>query len=99
MSAVNGQSVTLSGVLTTDDPAAATGVSGKTATFTLGSGSTAQTCSATTDPTGTATCAIMAVNQTPGAVPVADSFAGDTFYQAANASSVIVVVLPQAAPR
>ncbi len=90
-SALNGQPVTLSGVLTTDDPTAGTVLPGKIVSFTLGSGSTAQTCSGTTDPTGTASCTIAAVNQTPGAVPVSASFAGDSFYQLAKASSTVGV--------
>ena len=83
-SAVNGQSVTLSGVLSTDDPVAGTGVAGRTVTFTLGGGSTAQACAGTTSASGAASCVVAAVAQAPGAVAVAASFAGDAFYQPAT---------------
>ena len=91
-SAVNGQSVTLSGVLSTDDPVAGTGVAGKTVTFTLGGGSTAQTCTGTTGATGVASCVITTVEQAPGAVAVAASFAGDAFYQPASSPATTVTV-------
>jgi hypothetical protein len=95
-SAVNGQPATLSGVLTTDDPSASTPLAGKTVTFTLGTGGTAQTCSTTTDSTGLASCTIASVNQTVGSVPVAASFAGDTYYLPASASSSVTVFAPTA---
>ena len=90
-SAVNGQSVTLSGVLSTDDPAGA-GVAGRTVTFTLGGGSTAQTCAGTTSASGAASCVVAAVAQAPGAVAVAASFAGDAFYQPASSPAATVTV-------
>ena len=46
--AQNGQPVVLSGLLTTDDPGPGAGIAGRTVTFTLGTGSSAQTCSGTT---------------------------------------------------
>jgi hypothetical protein len=88
-SAVNGQPVMLSGVLTTDDPSAGTALSGKTVTFTLGTGGTAQTCTGTTDSSGTASCTIASVSQTGTSIPVASNFAGDTFYLPASASSTL----------
>ncbi len=87
--ATNGQPVTLSGALTTDDPSPGTALSGKTVTFTLGTGGTAQTCSGTTDSSGTASCTISSVSQTAGTVSVAAGFAGDTFYLPASASSTL----------
>jgi Bacterial Ig-like domain (group 3) len=95
-SAVNGQPVTLSGVLATDDPAAGTPLGGKLVTFTLGSGGSAQSCSGTTNASGAASCQIASVSQAAGAVPVAASFAGDTFYQAASATSSVDVFVPPA---
>ena len=95
-SAVNGQSVTLSGVLSTDDPAGA-GVAGRTVTFTLGGGSTAQACAGTTDASGAASCVVTAVEQAPGAVAVAASFAGDAFYQPASSPAATVTVTAPAA--
>lgn len=95
-SAVDGQPMTLAGVLTTDDPAADTPLGGKLVTFTLGSGATAQTCTATTLASGTASCTIASVSQTPGAVPVAAAFAGDSFYLPASASTSVDVFAPPA---
>jgi hypothetical protein len=95
-SAVNGQPMTLSGVLTTDDPSAGTALAGKSVVFTLGTGGTAQTCSATTDATGTASCNVASVNQTVGSVAVSANFAGDTFYVPASASSSVSVFAPTA---
>ena len=90
-SATNGQPVSLSGVLTTDDPSAGTALGGKTVTFTLGTGGTAQACMGTTDSTGTASCTIASVSQTGTSVPVGGSFAGDTFYLPASASSTVLL--------
>jgi Bacterial Ig-like domain (group 3) len=96
-SAVNGQPMTLSGVLTTDDPAAGTPLAGKVVTFTLGSGGSAQSCNGTTSAAGSASCTIASVSQTPGAgVPVSADFAGDSFYRPASASSR-ATVFPSAA--
>jgi Bacterial Ig-like domain (group 3) len=95
-SAVNGQPATLSGHLTTDDPAAGTGLAGKTVTFTLGEGLTAQTCTGATDASGNASCEIASVNQTVGSAPVKANFAGDAFYVSAEASSTVSVFEPHA---
>lgn len=55
-------------------------VAGKLVTFTLGSGASAQSVTATTDATGTAATTLK-VNQHSGAVyPIAASFAGDNHY-------------------
>ena len=51
-SVTNGQSATLSGVLTTNEPSPGTDVSGRTVTFTLGSGSSLQSCTAVTNASG-----------------------------------------------
>jgi Bacterial Ig-like domain (group 3) len=96
-SAINGQPMTLSGQLTTDDPAAGTPLGGKLITFTLGSGAAAQTCTGTTSASGTASCSIASVAQTAGSVAAAASFAGDSFYLPASASSSVEVVAPTGA--
>jgi hypothetical protein len=85
----NGQPLAVSGVLTTDDPAQGAPIAGRTVTFALGSGQAAQTCTATTDGTGTASCSILSVNQSPGPIPVTDTFLGDPYYQTASASSTV----------
>jgi hypothetical protein len=90
--ATNGQPATLSGVLSTNG----TALPNKTVTLTLGSGSSAQSCSATTSSTGSASCVIASVSQTVGSVPVTASFAGDNYYLASSASSTVVVSAPPA---
>ncbi len=86
--AQNGQPLAVSGLLTTDDPTGGTPIGGKSVTFTLGSGPTAQTCTGTTQSsgpnTGVASCSIASVSQSPGPIPVADLFAGDNYYQTAE---------------
>lgn len=62
------------------DPEDNIGIAGKTVTITLGSGSGAQSCSATTDASGVANCSISPVTVGLGPQPVTDSFAGDTYY-------------------
>ncbi len=87
--AQNGQPLTVSGVLTTDNPVPGSGLAGRTVIFTLGSGSAAQTCNGVTDTTGAASCTIAVTGQPAGPIPVTDSFGGDTYYQPANASSTV----------
>jgi hypothetical protein len=89
--AVNGQSTTLSGVLTSDTPTAGTPAPGKVVTFTLGG---TQTCSGTTDATGTASCTIATTDQPTSPVPVTASFAGDVYDTSASASSSVTVTTP-----
>ena len=93
-SATNGSSATLSGVLTTDDPTLGTPISGRTVTFTLGSGSSAQSCSGTTNSSGAASCVIAKVNQTTSPAPVTAKFAGDAYYVPATATGSVVISTP-----
>ncbi len=86
--AQNGHPLSVSGVLSSDE-VGGTPIAGRTVTFTLGSGSSAQTCSAVTDPTGTANCTIASVEQSPGPIPVTDTFAGDNYYLPASAASTV----------
>jgi hypothetical protein len=85
----NGQPLSVSGVLTTDDPGAGAPIAGRSVTFVLGSGASAQSCSGVTDSTGTAACSIASVNQSPGPIPVTDTFASDGHYKTASASSTV----------
>ena len=95
----NGSALTLSGKLTTDDPSSATAVNGRSVTLTLGSGSSAQSCSGTTDATGSASCTIASVSQTVGSVPVAAAFTSDGFYQDAAATGAVSIAAgPATAP-
>jgi hypothetical protein len=85
--AVNGEPATLSGTLTVfGNPLAA-----QTVTFTLGTGKTVQTCSGTTNASGSATCIIASVTQSNGSVPVTTSFAGTAYYLPSSASSTLIV--------
>jgi hypothetical protein len=91
----NGQPTSISATLT--DPAdasegeVASPIAGKLVGLTLGSGTTAQSCSAVTDASGVASCSIGVVAQPPGAADVAASFAGDAFYQSASAATTTTV--------
>src|SRR5215469_4193065 len=80
----NGGTAHLSGVLREDN---VTPIAGRTVSFTLGTGTTAQTCNGITDATGKSACTISAVAQPLGPGTVADSFAGDAFYRPASANA------------
>jgi len=67
---VNGGSASLSGRLTATSSGVTTPLAGRTLKFTLGAGASAQTCTATTDGTGSARCAIEPVNQTAATGPL-----------------------------
>ncbi|GAA1993706.1 Ig-like domain-containing protein [Catenulispora subtropica] len=82
--AANGRPYTLSGSLKEDG---ATPIAGRTVTFTLGSGASAQSCTGTTDASGDASCTLPSVNQPNAAtVPATAVFAGDAYYVPASAS-------------
>jgi hypothetical protein len=85
--AVSGQPATLSATLTTNG----TPLAGKTEVLTLGSGTTVQTCSGTTNAAGSASCTIASVTQANGSVPVTASFAGTAYYLPSSASSTLIV--------
>ncbi len=87
--AQNGQPLTVSGVLTTDDPGAGTGILGRTISFTLGTGPSSQTCTGATGANGSASCVISAVDQSPGPIPVVASFVSDGYYRSASAASTV----------
>ncbi|MDR3659184.1 MAG: hypothetical protein P4L86_01990, partial [Mycobacterium sp.] len=89
-SVTNGQSATLSGVVT--QTSSGTDVSGQTVTFTLGSGSSLQSCTATTIASGAASCTIPSVNQqSPGSAGIsASSSSGQEYGSSTVASSAMV---------
>ena len=93
-SVTNGQPATLSGVLTSTAPSPGTDVSGKTVTFTLGSGSSQQSCTATTNSSGAASCTIASVNQSSGTVGISASYSTDNYYSSSSASSTAAVQSP-----
>jgi uncharacterized repeat protein (TIGR01451 family) len=84
----NGGTATLSALLLEDG---ATPIAGRTVNFTLGTGGGAQTCSDTTDLSGTASCSVSPVAQPLGPGSVSAEFAGDTFYLPASDSKTTVV--------
>ena len=65
-----------------------------TVTFTLGSGSALQSCSATTNASGAASCTIADVNQSSGTVGVSATYGGNTYYQSSTAASTVTVHTP-----
>jgi hypothetical protein len=86
----NGRAVTLSATLLEDGttplvPAV------QTVTFTLGTGTAAQTCSGTTNAAGLASCTVSSANQPLGPTTVAVNFAGDSHYPAASASEPVIL--------
>ena len=83
-----GQTAHMAGLLREDDVAP---ISGRTVTFTLGSGMGAQTCSATTNPTGRASCDIANVSQPLGPGKVIAVFSGDVLYLPSSAEANTIV--------
>ncbi|MCG6875491.1 MAG: hypothetical protein LJE97_10420, partial [Betaproteobacteria bacterium] len=83
----NGTSVTLSGVLLEDGLVP---IVGRSVSFTLGTGGSAQTCAGTTDATGSASCTIPVVSQPLGANTVAGSFIGDAYYLPSSVSGDVI---------
>src|SRR5205807_2279823 len=83
---------TLSGTL--DNTYTGQPVPGEPVTFTLGSGSSLQSCTGTTDASGHVSCTIPSVNQTSGTVGVTGSFAGNNFYSSSTVSATDTVHTP-----
>jgi len=84
----NGYPATLSGTLEED---LGTPIAGRTVTFTLGSGASAQSCTGVTGPSGQAQCTIADVAQ-PGSattVSASDAFTGDAYYQPSSSHTTI----------
>jgi hypothetical protein len=81
--AVSGMPITLTGTVST---AGGSGPGGLPVTLTLGSGSTAQSCTGIASATGVVTCTIADVNQTAGTVPLTVTFGGNSFYQSSSTS-------------
>ncbi len=80
----NGQSLTLSATLTNNG----TPLANQPVVLTLGTGRTAQSCNATTNASGVASCTV-SVNQLQGSVTVTVSYAGSSYYQSSSASSTV----------
>jgi hypothetical protein len=81
---------TMRGTLTEEEAAGAP-VQGRTVTFTLGSGASAQTCNGTTDAAGKAQCTIASVSQPGSATSLTAraAFAGDAYYLPSDGSGTV----------
>ncbi|MFI7634947.1 choice-of-anchor P family protein [Nonomuraea sp. NPDC049400] len=64
-------------------------IEGRTVSFTLGTGATAQTCGGKSDPAGVARCEISRVLQPAGQTAMRVAFAGDDFYVASGADATV----------
>jgi streptogramin lyase len=82
----NGSPLVLNALLAADGAPLA----GRTVTLVLGTGASAQSCTATTNAAGTATCSIAVVNQPLGAGVLSANFAGDVSYAPASAGGAFV---------
>ncbi len=91
---VNGQPITLTGTLTTDTPSSGTSLPTKVVTFTVGSGSTAQSCNAVTDANGDVSCAIPSLDQPLTNVTITSTFTGDNYDTPATVSTPATVTEP-----
>jgi len=85
--ATNASPATLSSTLTSNG----TPLSGQSVVMTLGTGKTAQSCTATTSSSGVASCSIPAVDQVTGSVSVTVSYPGNGYYQSASTSSTVKI--------
>ena len=81
----NGQAIALAATLTEDGT---TPLADRSIALSLGSGGSAQVCTATTDANGRAACTIAGVNQPVGAGTISASFAGDSREKAATDQAV-----------
>jgi hypothetical protein len=88
---VDGMPVTLTGSVST---AGGSGPGGLPVTLTLGSGSTAQSCTGIASATGAVSCTITNPNQTAGTVPVTVTFGGNSYYQSSSTSVTETVLKP-----
>jgi hypothetical protein len=78
------------------DPDDSTAISGKTVTFALGSGTGTETCSASTNALGNASCSITP-NQAAGAYTLAATFTDGVFYKSASNSAPFTITKEETA--
>ena len=69
-------------------------MAGQTVTFTVGSGSSAQKCSGTTNSAGKVSCSICTFNQSASPLPVTVSYGGNSYYSGSTTSQSITVNTP-----
>ncbi|TMB98088.1 MAG: hypothetical protein E6J40_06950 [Chloroflexi bacterium] len=84
----NGLPGSLAAALTEDGK---TPIPGRSVSIALGTGASAQSCSASTGADGSARCAIDAVNQALGPGQVSAAFGGDGFYKPASTEAIVLV--------
>lgn len=85
-----GDVATLQGVLT--DSVTGLPLAGRTVTWTIGSGPTAQSCTATTDDSGLASCTVtLSQNVSPTPLSVTGAFAGEPYYLASSATGALTM--------
>ena len=89
-SITSGNSPTLSATLTSNGAPLA----GQTVTFTVGTGSSAQKCSGTTNATGKVSCNICMFNQSASPLPVTVSYGGNSYYSTSSTSASVTVNTP-----
>lgn len=87
----NGRAARLAGVLKEDGVVP---IGGRTITFTLGTGASAQSCTATTDAAGAAACTISPVVQPLGPGTASARFASDAYYLPSAGSANVVIYQP-----
>jgi hypothetical protein len=90
----NGQPTTLSGVVTTSEPTAGTDLGGQTVTITIGTGTSAQSCTGTSNAAGVVSCTVPSVNQTTGTVVITTTYGGNNYYQSSTTSATAKVQTP-----
>ena len=71
-----------------------TDLSGQTVTFTVGTGSSAQRCSGTTNSAGNVSCSICNFNQNASPLPVTVSYGGNSDYSSSTTSASVTVSTP-----
>ena len=88
---LNGNTLHASAVLSEADSTPYPILTGRVVVFTLGTGSTAQTCTALTDVSGLAACNISPVAQTLGPTTITANFAQDAYYLASSTTHDVII--------
>ena len=88
---LNGNTLHASAVLSEADSTPYPILTGRVVVFTLGTGSTAQTCTALTDTNGLAACNISPVAQTLGPNTITANFAQDAYYLASSTTHDVII--------
>ena len=88
---LNGDTLHASAVLTENDTTPYPVLAGRVVVFTLGTGTSAQTCTALTDVNGFATCNISPVAQPLGPTVITANFAQDPYYLASSTTQAAII--------